>query len=346
MRALLLHLKYPLATSALALAAAYAFLGGARALVTVFVLIILEVSLSFDNAVVNAKILGRMSETWQRIFLTVGILIAVFGMRLIFPLFLVCVTAHIGPVEVLMKAVAGGSVETVGTYGYLLNQAHPTIAAFGGLFLLMLALDWLFEDREIKWLSWLEKPLAQVGKLARLSTVIALAALIAIAKIVPEHTVPILLAGLWGIIIYILVNGLGSYFESKGLASGHQKAVGKAGFFLFTYLEVLDAGFSFDGVIGAFAISTNIFVIMLGLGTGALFIRSFTTYLVHTHMLEKFRFLEHGAHWAIMALAVIMLISLKIEVSEIITGLIGAVLIALSVWHSAIVNKRRKWVRE
>ena len=149
------------AITAIALIGAF-ILGGPQAFLLVAILCVLEISLSFDNAVVNAKILVRMNEFWQKMFLTIGILIAVFGMRLLFPLVIVSVTAGLGPVEAVQLAAEGGDVDTPGTYAYLLNEAHPTIAAFGGMFLLMLFLDWIFEDKEHAWLSWLERPLAKL----------------------------------------------------------------------------------------------------------------------------------------------------------------------------------------
>ena len=237
-------------------------LGGGGVLAIVAILIVLEVSLSFDNAVVNATILKRMNDFWQRIFLTVGVLIAVFGMRLVFPLLLVSITASLNPVEVVRLALEGGSVETPGTYANLLDDAHPAIAGFGGMFLAMLFLDWLFEEREITWLSWLERPLQRIGSLDQLSVVVAgigiVVAALFLAPSDKEGTV--MIAGVLGIITYLLVNGLGTLFEESagddedaggGAAAGQiVRAGGKAAFFLFLYLEVLDASFSFDGVVG------------------------------------------------------------------------------------------------
>ena len=127
--------------------------GGWEALVLCAVLGILEISLSFDNAVVNAGILKKMNAFWQKIFLTVGVLIAVFGMRLVFPVVIVAVTAKIGPVEAVNVAVHDPD-----RYQKLVTAAHPAIAAFGGVFLLMIFLDFILEDREIAWLDWLERP--------------------------------------------------------------------------------------------------------------------------------------------------------------------------------------------
>jgi len=100
------------------------------------------------------------------------------------------------------------------------------------------------------------------------------------------------------------------------------------------YLEVLDASFSFDGVIGAFAITKDIIIIMIGLGVGAWFVRSMTIYLVEKGTLSAYIYLEHGAHYAIGALALIMIASVKFHIPEVITGLIGIAFIGLAFMSS------------
>ncbi|NUP21518.1 MAG: DUF475 domain-containing protein [Streptomyces sp.] len=319
----------------------------------VLILSILEISLSFDNAVVNAGVLKKMNAFWQRIFLTVGILIAVFGMRLVFPVVIVAISAKVGPIEAVQLAL-----DDPDRYQDLVTDAHPAIAAFGGMFLLMIFLDFILEDREIKWLGWLERPLAKLGKIDMLSVCVALTALLATALTFATHAHvstghadkagTVLLSGVGGLITYLVVGGLSSHFENrleeeeeheheeqeKARAQGKPVSAvalaGKAAFFLFLYLEVLDASFSFDGVIGAFAITNHIFWMALGLGIGAMYVRSLTVYLVRQGTLDDYVYLEHGAHYAIGALAAILLITIQHEISEIITGMIGVVLIAAS----------------
>lgn len=358
--------------------------GGVEALILCAILGVFEVSLSFDNAVINATVLRRMSEFWQRMFLTVGILIAVFGMRLVFPLAVVWITAGLDPVHALDVALnppaddAAYFPDGSPSYETALTAAHPQIAAFGGMFLMLLFLNFIFSEREITWLSWLERPLARASKLDQLAVVVALISLVLAAEFLAdsEHRATVLFAGLLGLVTYILVDGLGSMFQvdeeelletalaeeaaeggssaaptprsemSGAPAPGNgpsqlAKATGKAGFFLFLYLEVLDASFSFDGVIGAFAITSDPIIIALGLGfIGAMFVRSITIFLVRKGTLSDYVYLEHGAHWAIGALAVILLISLGVHVNEIITGLIGVVLIAAALTSSIIRNRR------
>ena len=349
------------AVTAVSLVVAF-FYGGVEALILCAILGILEISLSFDNAVVNATVLERMSAFWQRIFLTIGILIAVFGMRLVFPLVIVAVTANLNPVEALTLALERRPESDPTSYAALLNEAYPQIAAFGGMFLFMLFLDWMFEDRDIKWLTWLERPLAKIGRLNQLSVVLSVVALVVLAGTLAEDPAVVLTAGSLGLVTYLLVNGLGELFDEAGHAQMEEveagaeesapsangsgpselaKATGKAGFFLFLYLEVLDAAFSFDGVIGAFAITTDPILIALGLGLiGAMFVRSLTVFLVRKGTLQDYVYLEHGAHWAIGALAVILLIGIGYHVNEIVTGLAGVGIIGAAFLSSIMRNRR------
>lgn len=328
--------------------------GGVTGLTVVAILAVLEVSLSFDNAVVNATVLVRMSPFWQRIFLTVGVAIAVFGMRLVFPLLIVGITAKLSPVEAVRLALAKGDPNTSGSYGFLLREAHPAIAAFGGVFLLMLFLDFIFEEREITWLSWIERPLARIGKLDQLAVVVTVVLLAVSAyELAPAHKVStVLLSGSLGLVTYIVVNGLGALFDTEDnrVDSGDGPAsqggpprvmhvVGKAAFFLFLYLEVLDASFSFDGVVGAFAITSDPIIIGIGLGIGAMFIRSLTVLLVRKGTLNDYVYLEHGALWAIGALAVLLFLTMKWQVPEVVTGLIGVGFIAAAFASSLIRNR-------
>ncbi|MER6103525.1 DUF475 domain-containing protein [Streptomyces sp. NPDC001832] len=350
------------AITALGLVAALIY-GGWEAFGVVAILSILEISLSFDNAVVNAGILKKMNAFWQKIFLTIGVLIAVFGMRLVFPVVIVAITAKIGPIEALDL-----SFNQPERYQQLVTDAHPAIAAFGGMFLLMIFLDFIFEDRDIQWLRWIERPLAKLGKVDMLSVCIALIVLLIASMTVAtnahqhggghaDKAETVLLAGVAGLITYLIVGGLSGFFENKleeeeereheaeeeARKSGKKISAvalsGKAAFFMFLYLEVLDASFSFDGVIGAFAITNEIVLMALGLGIGAMYVRSLTVYLVRQGTLDDYVYLEHGAHYAIGALAVILLVTIQYEIPELITGGVGVALIACSFWSSVRRNK-------
>jgi hypothetical protein len=168
-----------------------------------------------------------------------------------------------------------------------------------------------------------------------------------------EERTTVLTAGLLGVVTYLVVNGLSRAFRPSGIdavaarsgtAGLPGKAVGKAGLMMFIYLEVLDATFSFDGVTGAFAITSDPIVIALGLGlVGSVFVRSFTMYLVRQDALDRYVYLEHGAHWAIGALAVIMLLSVdpRFEMPEAATALVGVVFIGAAFTWSVLRNRRQ-----
>ena len=350
-----------------------AFLYGSwEAVVLCVILGILEISLSFDNAVINATVLERMSDFWQKIFLTIGIVIAVFGMRLLLPLVIVWAAAGLPPAEAFNLAMnpppddAAYFPDGSPSYETLLTEAHPLIASFGGMFLLMLILSWLFEEREHTWLTWLERPLAKAGRLDAMAVLVACITLLIVSETLAEDPETVLFSGLLGLVVYLAVNGLGTLFENPEVEEGDHipqdvdhdtvpasggaaksgvtklaRATGKAGFFLFLYLEVLDASFSFDGVIGAFAITSDPIIIALGLGLiGAMFVRSLTVYLVRQGTLSEYVYLEHGAHWAIGALAFILMISIGVHISEFITGLLGVAFIGASFLTSIRRNRR------
>jgi len=355
------HLKifmWSYIVTALSLVAAFIY-GSWSAVLLCAILGVLEVSLSFDNAVINATVLERMSNFWQTIFLTVGVVIAVFGMRLLLPLVIVWLAAGLPPVEAFSLAMnppADGAAyfpDGSPSYETLLTDAHPLIASFGGMFLLMLFLSWLFTEREFTWLSWLERPLAKAGRLDYLAVIISCVTLLVASQTLAEDPQTVLFSGLIGLVTFLVVNGLGTLFDNTSgehatLDSGEPLqparsggpsrlvvATGKAGFFLFLYLEVLDASFSFDGVIGAFAITSDPIIIALGLGLiGAMFVRSLTIYLVRKGTLSEYVYLEHGAHWAIGALAVILIVSIGYHISEFITGLLGVAFIGAALLTS------------
>ncbi|MDV9170455.1 DUF475 domain-containing protein [Streptomyces sp. W16] len=345
---LLKTFRWSFAVTALGLALGVWY-GGWTAFGVIAILAVLEISLSFDNAVVNAGILKKMSDFWQRIFLTVGVLIAVFGMRLAFPVVIVAVTAKKNPIDAVNLALTDKD-----RYEQLVTDAHPAIAAFGGMFLLMIFLDFIFEDRDIQWLGWLERPLAKLGKVDMLSVCLALIVLLITSFTFATHAhqhggahtdkaQTVLVSGIAGLITYMIVGGLSGFFENRLEAEeerereGERSAVvlaGQAAFFMFLYLEVLDASFSFDGVIGAFAITNDIVLMALGLGIGAMYVRSLTVYLVRQGTLDDYVYLEHGAHYAIGALAVILMVTIQYQINEVITGLVGVLLIGWSFWSS------------
>ncbi len=330
------HFRLSFLVTFLCLGAAYYWgttheMGGIAALTLAGILSIMEVSLSFDNAVVNATVLKEMNEKWQRLFLTVGILVAVFGMRLFFPIAIVAVATGLGLGDVAQMALNNPE-----EYARHLTDSHVSIAAFGGMFLLLVFLGFLFdEERELHWLGKPERILASMGKMASVNILVSLIVLAVANYFVPaeqQHT--LLLSGLTGIILFVAVDSLDAFFESEEEGEAIVNTAKRSGVMGFIYLEILDASFSFDGVIGAFAVTQDIVIILLGLTIGAMFVRSLTVYLVKKGTLDSYVFLEHGAHYAIGVLAFIMLASIVHPVPEVVTGLTGVAFIGLSLVSS------------
>jgi hypothetical protein len=297
-------------------------------------LIVMEVSFSFDNAVVNATVLKHMNATWQRRFLTWGMLVAVFGMYYLFPILIVSFATGINMIDVTRMAFSDQE-----SYSAHLLSAHTQIAAFGGMFLLMVFFKFLFnEGKELHWLGKLEEKLAQLGKLEAVEIIVALSVLLIIEHFLPgEEALTEMSAGVFGVVLYVAVSSFSALLGGK---QAEKAIVGYSGLGGFIYLNLLDASFSLDAVIGSFAISHDIVIIVLGLTAGAMFVRSLTVYLVRKGTLDHYVYLEHGAHYGIGALAVIMLISMVHPVSEIITGLVGLAFILLSLRSSLRYNRR------
>ena len=306
--------------------------------VAVLILVVFEVSISFDNAVVNAMVLKKQSAAFRIAFLTIGYLIAVVGVRLILPFLIVSFTTGLSFTHVYDMAVNNPD-----EYSHQLHLHHAEIMMFGGAFLMMVALTWLFDhERKVHWLGWLETKLGQLGHLSMFAVGLNLVLILLVTFTLPEEKrYASLLAGIFGVTIYIIVGSLGDVLggEEEHVQTAKRGLTATLGAFM--YLEVLDASFSFDGVIGAFAISKDIFIIMIGLGVGAQWVRTLTVYFVKRDTLSEYRYLEHGAHWAILALASLMFVSALHEVPEVVTGLIGFVLISLA-FISSLVARRRE----
>lgn len=297
---------------------------GTQALILVVILSILEVTLSFDNAVVNARILKKMSPLWQRRFLTWGILLAVFGTRFLLPILIVSAAVWVSPIVITTLALQDPE-----EYSKLLESVHGSITAFGGIFLLMVSLKYFFDKaKSVHWIQSIERHLVKWGHIEAIEIAIALSALTVLSFFTHYDQASVLIAGLFGLILFIIMEGV------SGSLSVESDDIASAGLTLFIYLNILDSAFSLDGVIGAFALTSNLFIIMIGLGIGAYFVRSMTIYFVKEDTLTELVYLEHGAHWAILGLSAAMFANLIIHVPEVVTGLIGLAFVLLAYWSS------------
>jgi uncharacterized protein len=312
----------------------HSWAGVLTTLFIVVVLAILEVSLSFDNAVVNAVVLKKMAPVWRRRFITWGIAIAVFGMRIVFPLVIVAIIMRVDPVSALIMAATDPDY-----YSRVLTSAHVSVSAFGGAFLAMVGLKHFFNhEKDVHWIGVIERPLTRLGRIQAVELGLVLLLLYAVSTWLLGHEqFEFLTAGIFGLVTYIAVDGISALLNFESAVTGE---VVQSGLASFLYLEVLDASFSFDGVIGAFALSNNLFIIAIGLGAGAMFVRSLTIMLVERETLASYRYLEHGAFYAIIALAVMMFLNAVTHIPEVLTGFIGAAFIATAFFDSIRYNRR------
>jgi hypothetical protein len=297
------------------------------------VLAVLEISLSFDNAIVNASKLRDMRPEWQRRFLTWGILIAVFGMRIVFPLLIVVIAARIGPWQAMVLAASRPE-----DYARIMHDAQLPIAAFGGTFLMMVGLRYFFDaEKAVHWVQRLEAAVARSATVRGIEIGLVLLVMLGFSRLLDGAAQGLfVISAIWGLLTFLLVEILGGLLDRSKEATA---VAARGGLGAFLYLEVLDASFSFDGVIGAFALSQNLFVIAIGLGIGAMYVRSMTIMLVERGTLQHYRFLEHGAFYAILILSVIMYVQTLVHIPEVITGLGGAALIGVSLWSSVRWNR-------
>lgn len=324
------------------------FYGGLPALWLFFVLALMEITFSFDNAVLNSRILARMSPLWQKLFLTLGIFIAVFVVRFALPILIVQLATGIGFIDVVNMALNNPE-----KYGEELHHAAPVIDAFGGTFLLMIGVSYFLDhDKIVHWLRPIERAMAEAGRIRFIKLIVmTIVAAVLYLTVDSELQHTVLLSSVLGIILQFGLQSMSVFFDksmNKKTKTGTKVAqqVGLAAFASFMYLEVLDASFSFDGVIGAFAITTSVVLIVAGLGVGAFWVRSLTVYLMRAGTLAKYRYLEHGAHWAILALGIVMLAKLyHLELPEWMTGSLGLVFIITAV-VSSILEKRREDLEE
>lgn len=302
-------------------------------LISAIMLGVLEVAVSLDNAVVNAGVLKDMDDKWRHRFLTWGMLVAVFGMRLVFPIAIVSVAGGIGPFEAINLGLFKPD-----EYQSLLKSVNTQVMAFGGTFLLMVfASHFIDHEKEVHWIPGVGHMLSKIGKhgTAKIALPIIIVALF--ANTLGEEKTVFMISAIWGLVTYLLVDGLGELFEVEDAAA----STGKAGFAGFMYLEVVDASFSFDGVIAAFAITNNFLIIMLGLSIGAMFVRSLTIMLVEKGTLSEFRYLEDGAFWGIGWLVFAMFAHVvHIELGEVTVAGGAAAAIVLATWQSIRANKK------
>lgn len=322
---LLYRIKWQIAIALLAVLAGGLY-GGAQAAAAVALLAVFETSLSFDNAVVNAQVMRGMDPFWKRMFLIVGVPIAAFGMRFFFPIAIVALTSGVS-----LGSVTSMAFHAPADYQRHLEDASIAINTLGGTFLALVFLEYFFQpgDGQLPWLVPIERALRKVTRAEATAIAIVLVVVLLDSLMVPSaQRAEMLACAAIAIVAHALSSG------SETLLAGFSRTAKRAGLATFIYLEILDASFSLDGVIGAFAISNEVVVICLGLTVGALFVRTLTLYFDRSGTLITYAYLGNGAHWAVGTLAAILFARNTLDVPEPFTAIVGVVIIASAVISS------------
>jgi hypothetical protein len=261
----------------------------------VFGLCIFEIISSVDNAVVNAHILKNLPEKYRKIFLLWGLLFAVFVVRGLLPFFIVWMANPDLGITQVVTATFSNSPQ-VKEY---IEMSKPLLLLGGGVYLLLVFLSWLFLE-EKKYAFLVEGFIHRQGAwFYAFASIITTAIIYFSLKVNPA----LALASTIGVSAFFITDGFKKNAESqeKKLMSTAMSAWSK-----ILYLEILDASFSIDGVIGAFAFTVSVPLIILGNGLGAFIVREFTVRGIN--LIAKYEYLKNGAMYAIGVLGGIMIL--------------------------------------
>lgn len=285
-------------------------------LLTIAGLCLFETITSIDNAIINAEVLSTMSQRARRWFLIWGLLFAVFVIRGVLPWLIVWASApSLGPVGAFTATFSSDPAVVAA-----IAQAAPILLVGGGTFLLFLFLHWIFLEEKEYGLSG-ERYIATKGVWFFAVVSIFLVAIVGLAL----GKNPMMAFGaVVGSSAFFIVHGFRQNAEAheRMMVSGDLSDISK-----IFYLEIIDATFSIDGVMGAFAFTMAVPLIIIGNGIGALIVRDLTVRNVDT--IRNYRYLKNGAMYSILFLGIIMILDgfgagIPEYVSPIITfGIVG-----------------------
>lgn len=258
-------------------------------------LVAFEVISSIDNAVINAEVLSTMSAKARRWFLIWGLLIAVFLIRGILPWLIIwAVNPSLGPIEALTATFSNDPhvKESI-------EMAAPILLAGGGIFLVFLFLHWLFLEEKHFGLPRFEKFFVRNGVWFFATVSVVLTAVVWFAL---KQNTMMAFGAIVGSSAFFITHGFKQNAEEseKNLSKQHLSDMSK-----ILYLEVIDATFSIDGVLGAFAFTMSVPLILLGNGIGAFVVRELT--IGNIERVKKYIYLKNGAMYSVLFLGAIML---------------------------------------
>lgn len=291
-------------------------------LFTVVGLVLFEVVNSADNAIINAQVLNTMTPRGRRWFLVWGIIPAVFVVRGLMPWLIVfCMMPQLG-IWGSLTATFNSDPETVEA----LHSAAPILMMGGGVFLVLLTLEWLFTDESKQIGFHVEELFLKIGLWFYGIASTFLAVLIFYA---PSD--PLKLAVAVGFAAFFLTNGFKKQAERAEERLLHQPGV--SDFSKILYLELIDATFSIDGVLGAFAFTISIPLILIGNGIGAIVVRQLT--IQGLSFIKRFAFVKNGAMYSIGILGCVMMAEgFGLHIPEWVSPLVTVSIISYFFWRS------------
>jgi hypothetical protein len=270
-------------------------------LLTVLGLTLFETITSIDNAIINAEVLTKMSERARRWFLLWGLIIAVFAIRGLLPIAILWTANPSLGVDELFFAMFSEDP----AIAHAIEQTGPILLIAGGIFLVFLFFHWLFMEE--KHFGLPHEPFFKKQGVWFFAVVAILLTVITWYAINKD---PFMAFGaVVGSTAFFIVHGFKQNAEMKEkelLQSGNNKQSGLSDMSKLLYLEVIDATFSIDGVIGAFAFTFAIPLILIGNGIGAFVVRELT--IRNIENVKKYIFLKNGAMYSILILGAIMIL--------------------------------------
>lgn len=295
------------------------------AVMAVLGLAVFEVILSVDNAVINAHVLHTMSEKAKRWFLIWGMFIAVFLVRGLLPWFIIFVSNPSLGLQGSFVATLSEDPSVVEQ----IEQTKPVLLMFAGVFLMFLSLYWLFLEKKNFAMPW-EEFIYKNGIWFYTAVAILLTVLTWFAIQINDMMA---FGGVVGSTAFFITHGFKQNAELKEKELLHKDSH-LSDWSKILYLEVIDATFSIDGVLGAFAFTFSIPLIIIGSGLGAIAVRQLT--ISNIERVQKYKYLKNGAMYSVFFLGCIMLLNaFGYHIPEWISGVTTFVLIGFFYWKSA-----------
>lgn len=295
----------------------------AQIIVIVFGLTLFEAISSIDNAVINADVLGTMSAKSRRWFLSYGLIAAILLVRGILPLLIIYFSdPSIGIVNAFIATFSSNA-----QVQQSIELTKPVLLGGGGVYLIFIFLYWLFAETK-EYAFFIERHIHKHYYFWFYA--VASIVLLIIVAITMKINPLISLGAVIGSTAFFITNGFkqNAEKEERKMVAEHLSAISK-----LIYLELIDMSFSIDGVLGAFAFTLSVPLILLGNGFGAFVVRYFTVHGVE--IVKKYRYLKNGAMYSVGVLGLIMVLeSFGLHTYEWMPALTTLIIISVFFWLS------------